>query len=48
MSSERFTKVEHIERQDWVYQLLLRSEAHFDDELHGWLKEAYEVGQQHT
>ena len=27
VSSERFTKVEHIERQDWVYQLLLRSEA---------------------
>ena len=31
--SQRFTKVEHIERQDWVYQLLLRSEADLDDEL---------------
>ena len=48
VSSGRFTKVEHIERQDWVYQLLLRSEADFDDELHGWLNEAYEVGQPHT
>ena len=44
--SDRFTKVEHIERRDWVYQLLLRSAADLDDELHGWLREAYEVGQQ--
>jgi hypothetical protein len=48
VSSGRFTKVEHIERRDCVYQLLLRSETDLDDELRGWLKEAYEVGQQHT
>jgi Domain of unknown function (DUF5655) len=46
VSNERFLKVEHIERDDWVYQLLLRSEADLDDELRGWLEEAYSVGQQ--
>ena len=46
VSSERFIRVEHIERDDWVYQLLLRSEADLDDELRGWLEEAYLVGQQ--
>jgi hypothetical protein len=48
LGGERFVSVQHIERQDWVYQLLLRSEADLDDDLHGWLKEAYEVGQQQT
>jgi hypothetical protein len=46
VTSERFTKVEHIGRRDWVYQLVLRSEADLDDELHRWLEEAYRVGQQ--
>jgi hypothetical protein len=46
VSSKRFIKVEHIERRDWVYQLLLRSEADLDDELRVWLTEAYQVGQQ--
>jgi hypothetical protein len=35
VNSTRFINVEHIERRDWVYQLLLRSEADLDDELHG-------------
>lgn len=46
VSSTRFLKVEHLERDDWVYQLLLRSESDLDGELHGWLAEAYRVGQQ--
>jgi hypothetical protein len=48
LDSARFTKIEHIQRQDWVYQLLLRSEADLDGELHRWLTEAYRVGQQDT
>jgi hypothetical protein len=47
VSRARFTRVEHLERHDWIYQHVLRSEADLDNELHGWLQEAYEVGQQH-
>ncbi|MGZ5398192.1 MAG: DUF5655 domain-containing protein [Mycobacterium sp.] len=42
----RFTNVEHLGREDWVYQLVLRSEDDLDDELHRWLEEAYRVGLQ--
>lgn len=41
----RFSKVERLERDDWVYQLVLRSTDDLDDELHSWLTEAYLVGQ---
>lgn len=44
--SDRFLRVEHLERRDWVYQLLVRDESDLDDELRSWLEEAYRVGLQ--
>jgi Domain of unknown function (DUF5655) len=46
ISSPRFTKVEHLGRSNWVYQFVLRDEAELDDEVRGWIREAYEVGRQ--
>jgi hypothetical protein len=39
-------RVEHYGRSDWGYRLALRSPADIDDELRGWLREAYLVGRQ--
>lgn len=46
VDSDRFSRVEHLERDDWVYKLPLRSEADLDAELLAWLEEAYRVGRQ--
>ena len=46
ISSPRSTKVELLGRSDWVYQFVLRSEDELDDEVRGWIREAYEVGRQ--
>jgi hypothetical protein len=46
IESPRFTKVELIPPNNWVYRLPLRSTDELDEELRGWLAEAYEVGQQ--
>ena len=44
--SPRFRKVEHLERTDWIYEFVLRSPDELDDEVRGWLREAYDVGRQ--
>lgn len=46
VESKRFSRVEHLERDDWIYELAVRSEDDLDDELRGWLAEAYSVGLQ--
>lgn len=46
ISSPRFSKVEHVGKRDWVYQFVLRDEGELDDEVRGWIREAYDVGLQ--
>jgi hypothetical protein len=46
ISSPRFSKVEHLGRHDWIYQFVLRNEEELDDEVRGWIHEAYDVGRQ--
>jgi len=45
VSSPRLS-LEFTHGNDWVYRLPIRSEADLDDELLGWTREAYAVGQQ--
>lgn len=44
IESPRFTRVEHLERSDWIYSLRIESMEELDDEVQGWLCMAYEVG----
>jgi hypothetical protein len=44
ISSPRFSKVEFIPPRYWTYFFPIRSLADLDDELHGWIAEAYQVG----
>lgn len=44
--SSRLARAEHLERRDWVYQVVVRTVDDLDDELRSWLAEAYRVGQQ--
>ena len=46
ISSPRFSKVELLGKRDWVYQFVLRNEEELDDEVRGWIREAYDVGRQ--
>jgi len=46
IASPRLTKVEHLERADWIYEFVLRSPEELDDEVREWLREAYAVGRQ--
>jgi hypothetical protein len=46
ISSPRFSKVEHLGKRDWVYHFVLRNEDGLDDEVRGWIREAYDVGRQ--
>ena len=46
VESSRFSKVELIGKQDWVYRFVLRDETELDDEVRGWIREAYDVGRQ--
>jgi hypothetical protein len=46
IESPRFTKVEHLGRSDWIYQFVLRDESELDEEVRGWMGEAYDVGRQ--
>jgi hypothetical protein len=45
VTSQRLSGVEHLKRDDWLYEPL-RSESDRDDELRGWLIEADRGGQQ--
>ena len=44
--SPRFVKAEHLERDNWIYHVKVRTAEDLDDELLGWLREAYLVGRQ--
>lgn len=44
IGSPRFTKVELLGKSDWIYQFVLRDERELDDEVRGWIREAYDVG----
>jgi hypothetical protein len=46
VDSPRFTKVEHLERDDWLYTFRVTDPAELDDEVRGWMREAYDVGRQ--
>jgi hypothetical protein len=46
IESPRFTRVEHLERNDWIYTFRVRSPEELDDEVRGWLRESYDVGSQ--
>jgi hypothetical protein len=46
IDSPRFLRVELIPPRDWVYQFKLRDAAELDDEVRGWIEEAYQVGMQ--
>lgn len=46
VDSPRFTKVEFIPRDNWIYTTCVTSPEDLGDEVLGWLKEAYRVGEQ--
>jgi hypothetical protein len=46
IASPRFLRVEFYPKSDYVYRLRLTDAKQLDDELLGWLREAYDVGQQ--
>jgi hypothetical protein len=46
LGNPRFTRVEYISPRNHVHSFCLRSREEMDEEVLGWLREAYEVGQQ--
>jgi len=46
IESPRFTRVELIPPDNWVYRFIVRDEKDLDGEALSWLKEAYQVGAQ--
>jgi hypothetical protein len=44
--SARLRRAEHLERSDWIYEVLVTSPDQLDRELLGWIREAYAVGRQ--
>ncbi len=42
--SPRFAKVEQYTPRDWGYRVRVTSPEELDDEVLGWLQQAYEVG----
>lgn len=46
VESPRFAKVEQLGRSDWIHHFVLRDERDLDEELEGWVREAYDVGRQ--
>jgi hypothetical protein len=46
IDNPRFARVEHIPPRDWVYRVRIADMKELDAELLGWLREAYDVGQQ--
>jgi hypothetical protein len=46
IESPRFTRVEFIPPNNWVYSMDIRAPEDLDDEVLGWLREAYRVGVQ--
>lgn len=48
LDSPRLDKVEQLGPRDWVLHFHLRSIDDIDDEVRGWLREAYLVGRQES
>ena len=46
LENPRFTKVEHISPRNHVHSFCFHSRKELDQEVFGWLREAYRVGQQ--
>lgn len=46
IENPRFTKVEHLGHDDWIYTFRVTSPEELDDEVLGWMREAYDVGLQ--
>lgn len=44
IESERFTRVDYLERTNWEYFVRVTSLDQLDDEVQAWLCLAYEVG----
>ena len=42
----RFTRIESLSPRNHVHHFRLRDPAEIDDEVRGWLREAYAVGEQ--
>ncbi len=46
IDSPRFARIEEIPPNNYVYHVHIRSKDDLDDEVRGWLREAYDVGVQ--
>lgn len=46
VSSPRFHKIEQYGRHTFTHYLRVEKEEDFDEELIGWIRESYQVGQQ--
>jgi hypothetical protein len=46
IENPRFTRTEFIPPNNWVYQFHLKAPSELDEEIVGWLKEAWSVGNQ--
>jgi hypothetical protein len=44
IESPRFTRVEAIPKNNWIYSFRVTAVEELDDEVLGWLRQAYEVG----
>ena len=47
LENPRFTKIEYISRRNHVHSFSFHSQAELDHEVFAWVREAYQVGQQH-
>jgi len=47
LENSRFTKIERISTRNHVHSFCFYSRQELDQEVLGWLREAYRVGQQH-
>ncbi len=46
VDSPRFARREYLLHRDWIYRVRVTDPSELDDELIGWLREAYQVGAQ--
>ncbi len=46
IESPRFARIDHLNRDDWIYEFRVTSPEQLDDEVLGWIREAYDVGLQ--
>jgi hypothetical protein len=46
VESPRVVRTEHIPPDNWIYEVDIREQLELDEELLGWLREAYLIGEQ--